>query len=61
MNMFHEYGDILTVDELMEVLQIGRNSAYHLLNTRQIKSVKIGRIHRIPRENVVEYITQKSR
>lgn len=59
--MFHEFGDILTVDDLMEMLQIGRNSAYHLLNTGQIKSVRIGRIHRIPRENVIEYIYGKCR
>lgn len=59
--MFQEYGDILTVDDVMEMLQIGRNSAYHLLNTGQIKSVRIGRIHRIPRENVIVYIYGKYR
>jgi excisionase family DNA binding protein len=59
--MFFDYGDILTVDELMEVLKIGRNTAYSLLNSGKIKSVRIGRTHRIPRENVINYIINKSR
>ncbi|SED14238.1 helix-turn-helix domain-containing protein [Paenibacillus sp. GP183] len=57
--MFHDYGDILNVEELMDILQIGRNSAYILLNSGQIKSFKVGRKHRIPRGNVIDYIIQK--
>lgn len=59
--MFHDYDDILTVEELMEVLKIGKNTAYRLLNTGQIKSIKFGRTHRIPKSNVLDYIIQKSR
>ncbi|WP_127484289.1 helix-turn-helix domain-containing protein [Paenibacillus ehimensis] len=57
--MFHEYGDILTVDDLMEMLQLGRNSVYRLLKDGHIKSIKMGRIHRIPRDQVIDYIIQK--
>lgn len=59
--MLDNYEDILTVDDLTEMLIIGRNTAYHLINTGQIKSVKIGRIHRIPRQNVINYIIERSR
>lgn len=59
--MFHDYGDILTVDELMEILKIGRNTAYSLLRNNQIQAVRLGRTYRIPRENVIEYIIQKCR
>lgn len=59
MIMFHEYGDILTVDELMEMMQLGRNSVYRLLKDGHIKSIKMGRIHRIPRDQVIDYIIQK--
>ncbi|NTZ20970.1 DNA-binding protein [Paenibacillus sp. JMULE4] len=59
--MFHDYDDIITVEELLEMLQIGRNTAYRLLGTGQIKSVRIGRKYRIPRESVIEYIFQKCR
>lgn len=57
--MFRDYGDILTINELMEMLQIGRTAAYYLLNTGQIKSFRVGRNHRIPREQVIDYIIQK--
>ncbi len=59
--MFHDYGDILTVEEIMEALQIGRNTAYRLLSTEQIKSIKVGRKYRIPREFLIEYIIHKFR
>lgn len=59
--MFYDYGDVLTVDELMEVLKIGRNSAYSLLKNQQIQSFRVGRIHRIPRENVTAFIIGKNR
>lgn len=59
--MFHDYDDIITVDTLMEMLDIGRNSAYHLLKTNQIKSVKIGRTYRIPKQSVQDYILSSIR
>jgi len=57
--MFNDFGDILTIDELMECLQIGRNTAYRLINSGEIKSVRVGRKHRIPREQITEYIIRQ--
>lgn len=59
--MFYDYDDILTVDILMEMLGIGRNSAYHLLKSNQIKSIKIGRSYRIPKLSVQEFIMDKTK
>ncbi|CAM4344460.1 excisionase family DNA binding protein [Paenibacillus endophyticus] len=59
--MLDNYEDILTVNDLADMLKIGKNTAYQLINTGQIKSVKLGRIHRIPRQNVIDYIIEKSR
>ena len=56
MTMFNKYNDILTVDELCEVLNIGKNTAYRLLKNGDIKSIKIGRIYKIPKKNVKKYI-----
>ena len=43
--MFHEnYNDMVSIDDLCEMLSIGKNTAYHLLNTNQIHAFKIGRI-----------------
>ncbi|WP_193603803.1 helix-turn-helix domain-containing protein [Niallia nealsonii] len=58
--MFDNHDDILTVDELMDILYIGKNTAYQLLNSRKIQAFKIGRVWKIPREAVTQYIIQQS-
>lgn len=40
---------LLTVDEVAEVLRIGRNGAYAAVANGCVRSVRIGRIIRIPR------------
>lgn len=59
--MLDEYGALLTVPELMDTLNIGRNSAYELLNSGEIAAFRIGRSWKIPKDSVVHYISQWSR
>lgn len=47
---------VLTVEDLMPVLQIGRNTAYNLIRSGQIQSIRIGKKIRIPREAVLNYL-----
>lgn len=54
--MFNDYPDIVSIKQMMIMLNIGRNTAYNLINTNQIKSIKIGRIHKIPKINIIKYI-----
>ncbi len=54
--MFSEYPDILTVDQLMELLHIGRNAAYGLLKSGEIKTMRIGRRYIIPKRSIVSFI-----
>lgn len=59
--MFKEnYSDMISIDDLCEMLSIGKNTAYHLLKTNQIKAFKIGRIWKIPRESVSKYVLTQS-
>ena len=51
-----KFSDILTVKELMDYLAIGKNTAYELLHSKKIKSIKIGRVYKIPKTEVQEYI-----
>lgn len=51
--------ELLTVDELCEVLMIGKNLAYELLTSGKIKCFKINRMWRIPRSSVYEYIQRE--
>ena len=46
----------LRVEDLMPILGIGRNTAYELVRSRQIRSIKIGRQIRVPRDAVVEFL-----
>ena len=50
------FNDVLTVDDLMDFLAIGRSTAYNLLRSGQIKCIKIGRNYKIPKENVLNYV-----
>lgn len=53
--------DLITVDELCGLLFIGKNAAYALLNSGEVKAFRIGRVWKISREAVHEYIRRKSR
>lgn len=54
--MFEEYADILTVDEACEALRIGYNAMYELLKTGKLKAYRNGRVWRIPKVAVKEFI-----
>lgn len=59
--MFNEYNDMVTVDELCEMLRIGRNKAYELLRSGKVKGFHDGRLWMIPKEAVISYIRNNSR
>ena len=51
---------LITVEELCEFLMIGKNAAYQLLKSGQIKSFRIGRIWKIPKVSIEEYIREQT-
>lgn len=53
---FEDYPIVLRIDDLMCILSIGRSAAYHLVRSGMIRSIKIGKSYRIPRDAVVEYL-----
>lgn len=50
---------IISMEELMSYLNIGKTTAYRLIRSGEIKVFKIGRIYKIPRKSVEEYIERK--
>ena len=46
----------LTVDEVTEVLAIGRSTAYDLIRCGRIQSVKLGKQYRIPKSAIQELL-----
>ncbi len=47
---------VLTVPQLAEVLNIGRNAAYELVKSGKIRSIHIGKSIRISQTAVLEYL-----
>ncbi len=58
--MLEKYDDILTVEELAEILKIGMSQAYKILRSGTLKAYKEGKDWRISKEALVSYIRQKS-
>ena len=48
--------DVLTIYEMMDMLAIGKNTAYKLLHEGKIKSFRIGNSYKILRESVKDFI-----
>jgi excisionase family DNA binding protein len=59
--MLSEYPDILTTDEACEALRIGYNALYDLLQSGKLKAYRNGRLWRIPKKSVIEYILEQSK
>lgn len=56
---FDELPLTLRVEDLMPILDIGRNTAYELVRSGQIRSVKVGKQIRIPKDALREYLSGK--
>lgn len=50
----------LTVPQLMDILNVGRNTAYALVRSGRIRSVRVGRQLRIPKDAVKDFLFTSS-
>lgn len=57
--MFEGYSDTLTVDELCEMLYIGKNTAYHLLGSGELGAFQMGKTWKIPRDSEAKFIMKQ--
>ena len=46
----------LRVEELMPILGIGRNTAYELVRSGKLRSIRVGRQIRIPKAEVLRFL-----
>lgn len=58
--MLDQYDDILTTEEVCEALKIGYNALYELLNSGRLKGYRNGRVWRIPKLAVQQYILRNA-
>lgn len=59
--MFETYNDLVTIDEVCDMLQIGKSAAYKLLRSGKIKSFRNGRDWKVPKAAVEEYVIESAR
>ena len=60
---YHSFDELplaLRVEDLMPILGIGRNTAYELVRCEKIRSIRIGRQLRIPKDALVEYLSGRN-
>ena len=54
---------VLRVEEAAELLRIGRSAVYDLIRTGRLRSFKVGRSRRIPRDAIADaiaYLTEET-
>lgn len=56
--LFEDYPDVLTVQQVRQALGIGRVGVYKLLDGGNIRCFKIGNAYKIPKTAIIEYIEQ---
>ena len=49
---------VLHVKDIAEILSISQNTAYALIRSGQIRSIRTGRTYRIPKDAVIEYLNK---
>ena len=55
-SMFKDYPDVVTVDQLREMLGVGIKKAYELVRSGELKSVPCSKALRVPKLVVIDYI-----
>ena len=59
--MLEQYNEILTIDDLCEILMIGKNLAYRLLTEKKIRAFMFGKKWKITKASVENYLAENSR
>lgn len=59
-NIFINYPDVVSTKQMQEMLHIGRNTAYKLLERNVVSSIKIGRTHKILKASIIAYLNKNS-
>ena len=59
--MFANYPDVVDVSGLQSMLgNIGKQTAYELVRKGIIKAIKVGKLYRIPKINVIAFLTKNT-
>lgn len=54
------HSQVYSVKDLQKILCVSHNTAYALVRSGQIRSIRIGRTYKIPQEAVAEFLRKTS-
>lgn len=57
--MFDSYPDVVSVEEIQQMLRIGKNAVYQLLKDGTIKSIKVGKRYVVSKKYIIGFLIEK--
>ena len=57
--MIGDLYEVISVEEAMDYMLIGKNKLYELLRAGEIKAFRVGRKWRIPKKSIQDYINKE--
>lgn len=58
MKILDNYSDVLTANDVMGILHIGRNKVYELLHSKAIPSIRVGKKYLIPKKFLIDFLSK---
>ena len=57
--MLENYGDMLSIEDVMEILGVGKNATYDLFSTGEIHAFRLKRRWKVPKKAIIDYINKR--
>lgn len=57
--LFETYPDVVSIEEIQQMLRIGKNAVYELLKTQKLKSIKVGKRYIVPKKYVIDFLLEQ--
>lgn len=54
--LFKDYDEVLTIEEVHKILKLSKNTIYKLIAKGDIQTIKIGNKHIVPKQNLINYL-----
>ena len=58
--MLESYVDVLETKDICRILKIGKRSAYQILQSGELPSRRIGRIYKVSKVDLLDYLCRKT-
>lgn len=57
--MLEQYQDVLSVDDIANILHVSKGMVYNLIHSKQIKGFLVGRKYRILKTELIRFLNEK--